>query len=792
MRQQPLSSINETTGYVLSPTPSSIKQGDLPTIDSEKQLVLPPAQDDAFQSSKKATPKLANPLQPAPKKHEEKNASFVWVGLIALASLGLGVGAVLTARHYNWFELGKKAEKTVVEKIPETITTTLKLGQEATKEQVTEEIQTLQATIVRLQTELAQKPDNTTLQNELTQALQAVKAHEVTIAQLEAELGKKPSPIQLPHSSSSNPLTLTDPNQGENITVPPPSINSSLTKAMVFRPLPKAFRNLADLDLAIETIAKTGGKLDPLPQTPEELIDVQKQLLTKLDFANKPTKMTKKPAKIIPKFLNPQEQSYFDPEDLKRGVQRKENLRHLRAQLTQCLQLDNSEVYSFLSSEDLAKFQAVAWFNQYQIELALQYNVETKILTDPKQVELIVAKLQESLQNISPTSFDENITLQTIREYPLTNTYNPEGSNFTCSITHNELPSLEYRFQQKQVDEIMEKVKGFSGSALATPVEKTYVKEVLPFLQQHYQTVIENMSNKKERTDALYNQELCKLYPLILAESPWTEESLQEVLNTAYERLQKLGLDETNLKNIGIEYSQFTMHALGLKNPFKYERHIVPTQNGSIGATSHLPSFIERINAAKAVDMCIRIANSNTDGASVAEQAWLAKQLPQLIQYFGELVKNTGDTNLKQLGKLTAAQLQIYELLAKPVEKKLVTNDQEKKQALHNFAKEVMDIADASIFSDPIVKQSIEDYRNSSYLWQRDRVSAYDLQNSTLNMLREVIDLKYQQIYATTDTAPRYWKGLIEVFPNLTTAYYCGRNEVLQTYGVHARPYRPS
>lgn len=53
MRQQPLSSINETTGYVLSPTPSSIKQGDLPTIDSEKQLVLPPAQDDAFQSSKK-------------------------------------------------------------------------------------------------------------------------------------------------------------------------------------------------------------------------------------------------------------------------------------------------------------------------------------------------------------------------------------------------------------------------------------------------------------------------------------------------------------------------------------------------------------------------------------------------------------------------------------------------------------------------------------------------------------------------------------------------------------------
>ncbi|MCX5920274.1 MAG: hypothetical protein NTW61_02955 [Candidatus Melainabacteria bacterium] len=51
MRQQPLSSINETTGYVLSPTPSSIKQGDLPTIDSEKQLVLPPAQDDAFHTN---------------------------------------------------------------------------------------------------------------------------------------------------------------------------------------------------------------------------------------------------------------------------------------------------------------------------------------------------------------------------------------------------------------------------------------------------------------------------------------------------------------------------------------------------------------------------------------------------------------------------------------------------------------------------------------------------------------------------------------------------------------------
>jgi hypothetical protein len=104
-----------------------------------------------------------------------------------------------------------------------------------------------------------------------------------------------------------------------------------------------------------------------------------------------------------------------------------------------------------------------------------------------------------------------------------------------------------------------------------------------------------------------------------------------------------------------------------------------------------------------------------------------------------------------------------------------------------------MAIADASIFSDPVVKQSINNYRsNYSHSWQLDRVSAYDLENRTLNMLREVIDLKYQQIYATTDTAPRYWKGLIEVFPNLTTAYYCGRNEVLQTYGVHANPYRPS
>ena len=68
------------------------------------------------------------------------------------------------------FELGQKTKTTVTEKIPEAVATALKLGKEATQEQITKKIEDLQSSITKLEVDLAKQPDNTDLQAQLKNA----------------------------------------------------------------------------------------------------------------------------------------------------------------------------------------------------------------------------------------------------------------------------------------------------------------------------------------------------------------------------------------------------------------------------------------------------------------------------------------------------------------------------------------------------------------------------------------------------------------------------------------------
>ena len=166
MYEHRLSSSNSNEGAPLTP----LKKTTLPNEKQTKKSVLSLSVVDSFQSARKATPQSHATAVESTKK----GIPVVTTALIALTSLGVGVGAVLTARHLNWFELGQKTKTTVTEKIPEAVATALKVGKEATQEQITKKIEGLQSQIANLEEQIAKAPDSATLQADLSTAKTAL------------------------------------------------------------------------------------------------------------------------------------------------------------------------------------------------------------------------------------------------------------------------------------------------------------------------------------------------------------------------------------------------------------------------------------------------------------------------------------------------------------------------------------------------------------------------------------------------------------------------------------------
>jgi len=168
MSKQQLSGMDNNRGYRFTPTASLENR----VLSSENSVMKPPiktilrsSQEDSFQSSQKTTP------EPTVAKPANQDVPLLGTLLIALTSLGVGAGAVLTAKHFNWFELGQKAQVTVTEKIPKAFTDALGLAQEATQEQTTKKIEELHDTIATLQMTLASRSEDAGLKTEL-EALQ--------------------------------------------------------------------------------------------------------------------------------------------------------------------------------------------------------------------------------------------------------------------------------------------------------------------------------------------------------------------------------------------------------------------------------------------------------------------------------------------------------------------------------------------------------------------------------------------------------------------------------------------
>lgn len=164
------SNSNSNEGSTLTPNSPLLKNKKLSSkIKTEQNKSLRPSAEDSFHPSKKAASATGN-TPPVATKASNKGIPLISTALIALTAFGGGIGGVLIARHFNWFELGAKTKTTVTEKIPEAVATALKLGKEATQEQITRKIEDLQSTITKLEVDLAKQPDNTDLQAQLKNA----------------------------------------------------------------------------------------------------------------------------------------------------------------------------------------------------------------------------------------------------------------------------------------------------------------------------------------------------------------------------------------------------------------------------------------------------------------------------------------------------------------------------------------------------------------------------------------------------------------------------------------------
>ncbi|MCS6267284.1 MAG: hypothetical protein H2174_06930 [Vampirovibrio sp.] len=151
MKQPLISATHSNEGSTLTPNSPLLKNKKLSSkIKTEQNKSLRPSAEDSFHASKKATSATGN-IQPVATKASNKGISLISTALIALTAFGGGIGGVLIARHFNWFELGAKTKTTVTEKIPEAVATALKLGKEATQEQITKKIDDLQSTITKLE-----------------------------------------------------------------------------------------------------------------------------------------------------------------------------------------------------------------------------------------------------------------------------------------------------------------------------------------------------------------------------------------------------------------------------------------------------------------------------------------------------------------------------------------------------------------------------------------------------------------------------------------------------------------
>ncbi|MCS6268036.1 MAG: hypothetical protein H2174_10800 [Vampirovibrio sp.] len=150
MNQQAISS--NTTYPLMSSV--SVKSKPLPTkLKTVEQPPLPRSTNDSFEAKHGAeTAKMASPKPTA----KEQGVPLIGTALIALASLGVGIGGVLTARHFNWFELGQKVETKTIKELPETLTKLLNVGDNPTEEQAIKAVEKLKQADITVQSQLEQ------------------------------------------------------------------------------------------------------------------------------------------------------------------------------------------------------------------------------------------------------------------------------------------------------------------------------------------------------------------------------------------------------------------------------------------------------------------------------------------------------------------------------------------------------------------------------------------------------------------------------------------------------------
>jgi hypothetical protein len=194
---------NSNEGSTLTPNSPLLKNKKLSSkIKTEQNKSLRPSAEDSFHVSKKATSPTGN-IQPVATKASNKGITpLISTALIALASLGVGAGTIfLGVKYFNLFELGQKTKTTVTEKIPEAVATALKLGKEATQEQITKKIDDLQSTITKLEDatdKLAKATyDLNQKENDLQTSLTTQKKAEAEVVEKNTEIEEQKQQIEL-------------------------------------------------------------------------------------------------------------------------------------------------------------------------------------------------------------------------------------------------------------------------------------------------------------------------------------------------------------------------------------------------------------------------------------------------------------------------------------------------------------------------------------------------------------------------------------------------------------------
>jgi hypothetical protein len=174
-------SIASNTDY-LQVTPPSLKNDVSPSKrKKEKATPLSASATDSFELTHQAKPAKTVEAPPT----QKQGVSVLATTLIALTSLGMGIGSILLARHLNLFELGQQVETKTIKELPEALTNWLNLGANPTEEQIIKAVANLQKEKPDLQQPLAGNSNLDALQTQLTDALQTFteKNDQLNIAQ---------------------------------------------------------------------------------------------------------------------------------------------------------------------------------------------------------------------------------------------------------------------------------------------------------------------------------------------------------------------------------------------------------------------------------------------------------------------------------------------------------------------------------------------------------------------------------------------------------------------------------